>query len=128
MKRKSQSNVGEVALKIDIIKAYDRIKWGYLRATPTGVGIRGAISITAKMAPKASKTLLQRRRHRRWQNAIFDFEVPYLAPLERDEEGCKIAVMALNGYFNGYIVFQNLYKSRDSKKKKTYLESFNLKP
>ena len=82
-----------------------------VRATPTGVGIRGAISITAKMAPESSKTLLQRRRHRMWQNAIFDFEVPYLAPLERGEEGCKIAVMAsvhLNGYFNGYIVFQNL--------------------
>ena len=62
------------------------------RATPTGVGIRGAISVTAKMAPKSPKTMLQRRWHRRWQNVICDFEVPYLAPLERDAEGCKIAV------------------------------------
>ena len=38
MKRKSQSNVGEVALKIDIIKAYDRIKWGYLRAIMLKMG------------------------------------------------------------------------------------------
>ena len=38
MKRKSQSNVGEVALKIDISKAYDRIKWGYLRAIMLKMG------------------------------------------------------------------------------------------
>ena len=32
-----------------------------VRATPTGVGIRGAISVTSKMAPKLPKTMLQRR-------------------------------------------------------------------
>ena len=57
-----------------------------------GVCIRGAISVTAKMTPKSPKTMLQRIWHRRWQNVICDFEVPYLAPLERDAEGCKITV------------------------------------
>ena len=62
-----------------------------LRATPTGVCIRDVISVIAKMIPKSPKIMFQRRWHRRWQNVICDFEVPYLAPLERDAEGCKIA-------------------------------------
>ena len=44
------------------------------------------------MALKSPKTMLQRRWHRRWQNAIRDVGVPYLATLERDAGGCKIAV------------------------------------
>ena len=63
-----------------------------VRATPTGVAIRGAIPVTAKMAPWKPKTMLQRRWHRRWQNVIRDVGVPYLATMERDVGECKIAV------------------------------------
>ena len=63
-----------------------------VRATPTGVAIKGAIPVTAKMAPKSLKAMLQWRWHRRWQNAIRDVGVPYLATLKRDAGGCKIAV------------------------------------
>ena len=73
-----------------------------VRATPTGVAIRGAIPVTAKMAPKSQKTMLQRR----WQNAIRDFGVPYLATLERDAEGCKIAV---DGSCSSQRLSQRLY-------------------
>ena len=65
---------------------------GLVRATPTGVAIRGVIPVTAKMAPKSPKTMLQQRWHRRWQNAIHGVGVPYLATLERDAGGCKIVV------------------------------------
>ena len=70
----------------------------FLRATPTGVAIRGAIFITAKMTPKLEKSWLQWRLHRRWQNAIRVCGVPYLAPLEREVGGCKISV---DGYCFG---------------------------
>ena len=63
-----------------------------LRATPTQGAIRGAISVTAKMAPQKPKTMLQRRWHPRWQNAIRDVGVPYLATVERERGGGKIAV------------------------------------
>ena len=63
-----------------------------VRATPMGVAIRGAIPITAKMAPQQLKIMLQRRCHQRWQNAIPGFGVPYLATLEREMSGCKMAV------------------------------------
>ena len=57
-----------------------------------GVAIRGAIPITAKMAPQQLKIMLQWRWHQRWQNAIPGFGVPYLATLEREMKGCKMAV------------------------------------
>ena len=41
----------------------------FLRATPTGVVIRGVIPITAKMTPQQQKIRLQRW----WQNAIEGF-------------------------------------------------------
>ena len=63
-----------------------------VRATPTGVAIRGAITVTAKMAPKSPKTMLQWRWHRRWRNVIGDVGVPYLVTLERNPGGCKRAV------------------------------------
>ena len=76
------------------------------RATPTGVAIRGVIPVTAKMTPKSQKTMLQRRWHRMWQNVIRDFGVPYLATLERDAEGCKIAV---DGSYASQRLSQRLY-------------------
>ena len=57
-----------------------------------GVAIRGVIPVSVKMTSKSSKTMLQRRWHRRWQNAIRDVGVPYLTTLERDARGCKIVV------------------------------------
>ena len=57
-----------------------------------GVAIRGAIPITAKMAPQQLKIILQWRCHQRWQNAIPGIGVPYLAILEREMRGCKMAV------------------------------------
>ena len=70
----------------------DELPFTFVRVTPTGVAIRGAITVPAKMAPKSPKTMLQLRWHRRWQNAIGDVGVPYLATLERDLGGCKIPV------------------------------------
>ena len=66
-----------------------------------GVAIRGTIPITAKMAPQRQIIKLQWRWHKRWQNAIQGFGMSYLATLEREWRGCKIAVGAtfpLNGY------------------------------
>ena len=57
-----------------------------------GVAIRGAILITTKMAPQKQIIKLQWRWHKRWQNAIQGFGVTYLATLERECRGCKIAV------------------------------------
>ena len=57
-----------------------------------GVAIRGVIPITAKVAPQQLKIMLQWRWHQRWQNAIPGFKVPYLATLEREIRGCKMAV------------------------------------
>lgn len=37
MKRKSSGQVGEVALKLDIIKAYDRMNWNYLKSRMIGM-------------------------------------------------------------------------------------------
>ena len=95
------------------------------------VVIRGAILVTAKMAPKSQKTMLQRRWHRRWQNVIRDFGVPYLATLERGAEGCKIAV---DGSCASQRLSQRLYYISISiqiqrfKGKGTYLESLPSKP
>jgi len=38
MKSKVKGNVGEVALKLDISKAYDRIEWNYLREVMEKMG------------------------------------------------------------------------------------------
>ena len=57
-----------------------------------GVAIRGVIPITAKMTPQQLKNMLQWRWHQRWQNVIPGFGVPYLATLEREMRGCKMAV------------------------------------
>ena len=67
-----------------------------------GVAIRGTIPITAKMAPQRQIIKLQWRWHKRWQNAIQGFGVAYLATLEREWRGCKIAV-------GGYCSSQRLY-------------------
>ena len=67
-----------------------------------GVAIGGAIPITAKMTPQRQKIRLQRRWHQRWQNVIKGFGVAYLATLERELRGCKIAV-------GGYCSSQWLY-------------------
>ena len=122
--RRFVSHVWKVGL--DMKDTCDRV-----RETSTRVGIWGAISVTSKMTPKSPKTMLQRRWHRRWQNSICDFEVPCLAPLERDAEGCKIAV---DGSCASQRLSQRLYSISKSikiqrfKGKKTYLESLPLKP
>ena len=67
-----------------------------------GVAIRGAISITAKMAPQRQIIKLQWRWYKGWQNAIQGFGVAYLTTLEREWKGCKIAV-------SGYCSSQRLY-------------------
>ena len=67
-----------------------------------GVAIRGAILITVKMAPQRQIIELQWRWHKRWQNGIQGFGVTYLATLERELIGCKIAV-------GGYCSSQWLY-------------------
>lgn len=38
MKRKSGGIEGEVALKLDISKAYDRVSWQYLRSSMVRIG------------------------------------------------------------------------------------------
>lgn len=38
MKRKHRGSDGNVALKIDIIKTYDRVGWSYLQATMLKMG------------------------------------------------------------------------------------------
>ena len=53
-----------------------------------GVAIRGVILITVKMALQRQIIELQWR----WQNGIQGFGVTYLATLERELRGCKIAV------------------------------------
>ena len=63
-----------------------------------GVTIRGVIPITAKMTPQRQKIRFQLR----WQNDIQGFGVAYLATLERELRGCKIAV-------GGYCSSQRLY-------------------
>ena len=67
-----------------------------------GVAIKGAILITVKMAPQRQMIKFQWRCHKRWQNAIQGFGVAYLAILEREWRGCKIAV-------GGYCSSQRLY-------------------
>ena len=67
-----------------------------------GVAIRGAIPITAKMAPQRQIIKLQWRWHKRWQNDIQGFGVAYLVTLEREWRGCKIVV-------GGYRSSQQLY-------------------
>ena len=73
-------------------------EWIPIRATPTRVAIRGVIPITAKMIPQRQKIRFQWR----WQNIIKSFGVTYLATLEREWRGCKIAV-------GGYCSSQRLY-------------------
>ena len=63
-----------------------------------GVAIRGVIPITAKMIPQRQIIKLQSR----WQNIIQGFGVAYLATLEREWRGYKIAV-------GGYCSSQWLY-------------------
>ena len=86
-----------------------------LRATPTGVAIKGFILITAKMAPKSQKLSLQWRLHQRWQNIIRDFGVPYLATLERDLRGCKIVVDGsyASQRLSTAILYFNFYKNTE---------------
>ena len=67
-----------------------------------GVAIKGAVLITAKMAPQRQMIKLQWRWHKRWKNTIQGFGVAYLATLEREWRGCKIAV-------GGYCSSQQLY-------------------
>lgn len=38
MKRKNRGNEGEVALKLDISKAYDRVSWAYLSQRMRAMG------------------------------------------------------------------------------------------
>jgi hypothetical protein len=38
MKAKTKGKLGEVALKLDISKAYDRIDWSYLRGIMSKMG------------------------------------------------------------------------------------------
>ena len=90
-----------------------------LRATPTGVAIRGVISVTAKMTPKSLKTMLQRRWHRRWQNAIRGVGVPYLATMEIEAGGCKIAV-------DGSCASQRLYLISNSIKTQRFKGEISL--
>ena len=86
-----------------------------LRATPTGVAIRGAIPVTAKMAPKSQKLSLQWRWYQRWQNVIRDFGVPYLATLERYLRRCKIAVDGsyASQQLSTAIFYFNFYKNTE---------------
>ena len=67
-----------------------------------GVGIKGVILITVKMAPQRQVIKLQWRWHKRWQNVIQGFGVAYLTTLEREWKGCKITV-------GGYCSSQRLY-------------------
>ena len=75
-----------------------------------GVVIRGVIPITAKMAPQRQIIKLQwrwhKRWHKRWQNAIQGFGVAYLATLEREWRGCKIAV---GGYCSSQLLYSIPY-------------------
>ena len=71
-----------------------------------GVAIRGVIPVTVKITPKSQKTMLQRRWHRMWQNAIRDVGVSYLVTLERDAGECKIAV---DGSYASQRLSQRLY-------------------
>ena len=73
-----------------------------IRATPTGVAIRGTIPITSKMASQQLKIMLQWRWYQRWQNVIPGFGVSYLTTLEREMRGCKMTV-------NDYCSSQQLY-------------------
>ncbi|GAU39610.1 hypothetical protein TSUD_276500 [Trifolium subterraneum] len=41
LKRKTQGRRGELALKIDISKAYDKVDWGFLRGVMTKMGFTG---------------------------------------------------------------------------------------
>ena len=81
------------------------------RATPTGVAIRGAITVTAKMVPKSPKTMLQRddiegdkmssmmlgcHIWKLWRETLEDAKEPLIAPV------------FLNGSLNGYILFEIL--------------------
>ena len=67
-----------------------------------GVAIKGAILITAKMAPQRQKIKIQWKWHQRCQNANQGFGVAYLTTLEREWRGCKIAI-------GGYCTSQRLY-------------------
>ena len=42
MKRKSNGRKGDVGMKIDIYKAYDRIDWGFLKAILLNMGFATA--------------------------------------------------------------------------------------
>ena len=86
-----------------------------LRATPTGVAIKGGIPVTAKMAPKSQKLVIQWRWHQRWQNVIRDFRVPYLATLDKELRGCKIAVdgSCASQRLSTAIFYLNFYKNTE---------------